>query len=149
MLQGVATQTLPAHLVPDFGLLLVVAIALCMRGAASGVVLAALIGWRWTLVVIGLSAVVAIVTGVIVDALVGRGAVRANPHRTEVPDDFRFWPEAKHRLRGVRFSWAGIGRGLRAGLVESRMVLRWIFFGAILAATIRGRPTNSRDAGTP
>jgi rod shape-determining protein MreD len=45
MAQGVMTQTLPAHLVPDFGLLLVVAIALCMRGAASGVLLAALLGY--------------------------------------------------------------------------------------------------------
>ena len=45
MLQGVVTQALPAHLVPDFGLLLVVAIALCMRGAASGVLLAALLGY--------------------------------------------------------------------------------------------------------
>jgi len=45
MVQGVVTQLLPAHLVPDFGLLLVVAIALCLRGAASGVVLAALIGY--------------------------------------------------------------------------------------------------------
>lgn len=45
MLQGVATQALPAHLVPDFGLLLIVAIALCMRGAASGVSLAALLGY--------------------------------------------------------------------------------------------------------
>jgi rod shape-determining protein MreD len=45
MVQGVVTQVLPAHLVPDFGLLLVVAIALCLRGAASGVVLAALLGY--------------------------------------------------------------------------------------------------------
>jgi rod shape-determining protein MreD len=43
--QGVVTQVVPAHLVPDFGLLFVVAIALCMRGAASGVVLAALLGY--------------------------------------------------------------------------------------------------------
>jgi rod shape-determining protein MreD len=45
MAQGVVTQVLPAHLVPDFGLLLVVAIALRLRGAASGVVLAALLGY--------------------------------------------------------------------------------------------------------
>jgi len=45
MVQGVVTQVLPAQLVPDFGLLLVVAIAVCLRGAASGVVLAALLGY--------------------------------------------------------------------------------------------------------
>jgi len=45
MVQGVVTQVLPAYLVPDFGLLLVVAIALCLRGVASGVVLAALLGY--------------------------------------------------------------------------------------------------------
>ncbi len=45
MVQGVVTQVLPAHLVPDFGLLLVVSIALCLRGAATGVVLAALLGY--------------------------------------------------------------------------------------------------------
>jgi rod shape-determining protein MreD len=45
MMQGVVAQVLPAQWVPDFGLLLVVAIALCLRGAASGVVLAALLGY--------------------------------------------------------------------------------------------------------
>lgn len=45
MVQGVVTQVLPAYWVPDFGLLLVVAIALGLRGAASGVVLAALLGY--------------------------------------------------------------------------------------------------------
>jgi rod shape-determining protein MreD len=45
MVQGVVTQVLPAHLVPDLGLLVVVAIALCLRGAAGGVVLAALLGY--------------------------------------------------------------------------------------------------------
>jgi rod shape-determining protein MreD len=45
MVQGVVAQVLPANLVPDFALLLVVAIALRLRGAASGVVLAALLGY--------------------------------------------------------------------------------------------------------
>ena len=45
MVQGVVTQVLPAQWVPDLGLLLVVAIAVGLRGAASGIVLAALLGY--------------------------------------------------------------------------------------------------------
>jgi rod shape-determining protein MreD len=45
MVQGAVALVLPARFVPDFGFLLVVAIALCVRSAASGVVLAALLGY--------------------------------------------------------------------------------------------------------
>ncbi len=105
---------------------------------STTLILIALIGWQWTLVIIGLSAVIAVVTGVVADLLVRRGVVPDNPNRQELPTDFRFWSEARTRLGALRFSWRGVGRALRDGLVESRMVLRWIFFGAILAAAIRG-----------
>lgn len=105
---------------------------------STTLILIALIGWQWTLVVILLSGVVAILAGCATDALVRAGKVASNPNTVELPEGFRFWPEAKKGLAGLSFSWKGIGSALRLGLSESRMVLRWIFFGAVLAAAIRG-----------
>lgn len=45
MVQGVAAQVVPARLLPDLGLLFVIGIALSVRSAALGVLLAALLGY--------------------------------------------------------------------------------------------------------
>lgn len=45
VVQSVAALWLPARFVPDLGLLVVVAIALCLRNAVAGIVLAAVLGY--------------------------------------------------------------------------------------------------------
>ena len=101
------------------------------------VILIALIGWWYTLLFILLSAVIGIVTGLVFDALVERGKLPANPARmTDGPrPSFR---EAWAKFRAeTRFSRADIGPMLRAGLSGSRMVLRWLLFGIVLASAVR------------
>lgn len=100
-------------------------------------VLIALIGLPWTLAFIGLSLVIAVITGVIFDALVSKGALPANPNKVDLPEGFRFWPEVRKGLAGVDYSAAFFTDMAFTGLKESRMVLRWIFFGVILASLIR------------
>ncbi len=101
------------------------------------VVLIALIGWQWTLVFIVLSAVIAVITGLLFDALVARRVLPENPHRDTVPSQFQFWAEARRGLSRIRFSWRGAKQFLLDGLAESRMVIRWLMVGIVLASLIR------------
>lgn len=101
-------------------------------------VLAALIGLPWTLVFIVGSAVVAVITGYIFMILVRKGVLPENPHGNgAVPDGFDFLADAKQRLAGFRPGPQFFTGVVKDGIVEGRMVMRWLFFGTILAALIR------------
>lgn len=100
-------------------------------------ILAALIGWKWMLLFIGLSMVIGILTGWIADLLVKRGKLPANPNHRELPEDFRFGPAFREGLSLVKPNAQNLKAIARSGLSESRMILRWIFFGVVLAAAIR------------
>ena len=101
------------------------------------VILISLIGWGWTLAFIALSAVVALVTGVVVEALVDRGRLPANPNRLPLPEGFSFWREARAGWAGVRLTPAYIWDTLYGGAVDSKMILRWLFVGVLIAAALR------------
>ena len=100
-------------------------------------ILIGLIGLKWTLLFIVLSMVIGIISGIVADGLVKSGALPANRHSVELGSDYR--------LRdGLREVWGNIrpggGKGrqmVRDGFVESRMILRWIFFGFAMAAAVR------------
>ena len=100
-------------------------------------ILAALIGWKWMLVFIGLSMVIGILTGWIADLLVKRGKLPANPNHRELPEDFRFGPAFRQGLSRLKPNGENLKAIAKGGLSESRMILRWIFFGVVLAAAIR------------
>lgn len=134
--------------------ILIVGAKLYERGASAGqviaflvaspwnsfsltLVLVALIGLPWTLAFIGLSLVIAIITGVTFDWLVSRGTLPANPNKVDLPVDFRFWQEAQRGLKNADYSLSFFKEMAVSGVKESRMVLRWIFFGVILASLIR------------
>jgi uncharacterized membrane protein YraQ (UPF0718 family) len=134
--------------------ILMVGTKLYERGASAGQVIAfllaspwnsfsltliliALIGLPWTLAFIILSMVIAILTGIIFDLLVARGTLPANLNNVEMPDGFRFWADAKKGLKNNSYDWNFFKEMLLAGVSESRMVLRWLLFGVILAAVLR------------
>lgn len=134
--------------------ILMVAAKLYERGASTGQVMAfliaspwnsfsltlvliALIGLPWTIAFIVLSAAIALLTGIVFEALIRRGALPANPNQIDLPADFHFWREAKKRLSATTFSPALIGDMALNGLRDSRMVVRWLLFGVILAGLIR------------
>lgn len=101
------------------------------------IILIALIGLKWTLVFILLSVVVALITGYIFDLLVASKRLPANPNQCDVPADFRFWPEAKARLKILKVDGEFIKSIGQHALTDSKMVIRWIFLGVILAAALR------------
>lgn len=101
-------------------------------------ILIALIGLPWTLAFIAFSMGIGIVSGLVFDMLTRRGVLPENPNDTDLPDNFRFWGEAKSRFRKFTFDAAWLRGMLWDGMKGSRMVLRWIFFGVLLAGAVRG-----------
>lgn len=100
-------------------------------------ILVSMIGFGWTLAFIALSMVIGIIVGVIFDMLVGKGVLPQNPNRHAIDPDFRFWRDAKAGLSRVRWTPRFFGTTLKNGLIESRMILRWVFLGLLIAAAMR------------
>lgn len=100
-------------------------------------VLIALIGLQWTLIFIAASMLIAVITGLIFDRLIAEKILPASPHQIDLPKDFKFLPEAKARFNNTEFTPTFIWTMLKDGIIESRMVMRWILFGVLLASLVR------------
>lgn len=100
-------------------------------------ILISLIGLPATLLFIALSMAVGMVTGMVFDALVARGVLPQNPHHRPVSEGFDFWAEVKKGLKNTKWSPAFLAETLKIGILDSRMILRWLFLGVIIAATLR------------
>jgi uncharacterized membrane protein YraQ (UPF0718 family) len=133
---------------------LMVGAKLYERGASTGQVIAflvsspwnsfsltinliTLIGLPWTLAFIVFSMVIAVITGLVFDHLITRGVLPPNPQQSDLPDDFRFWAEAKSQFRSLKITGRYLSEMLLDGLKDSRMVVRWILFGVLLASLVR------------
>lgn len=134
--------------------ILLVAMKLYERGASLGqtlafliaspwnslsltLILASLIGIPWTLAFLLFSGVIAVITGLIVERMVHSGKLPANPNQVELPQGFHLWSEIRRTVKISKMNHTLLGKMLRAGLDGSTMILRWIFFGTVLAAAIR------------
>ncbi len=100
-------------------------------------ILFGLIGVSWTLMFILLSFVIGIITGLIFDALVTRKILPDNPHRELLGEERPLGPMWAEFRRSLSYSWGGMGRLLKDGVEGSRVVIRWTFFGLLLASLIR------------
>lgn len=101
------------------------------------IILFALIGLKWTLLFILMSAVIAFISGWVFDILVARGVLGSNPNRVDLPEDFHFIQEAKKSLSGFKFDVSWASDVLLFGFKDSRMIIRWFLFGILLASLIR------------
>ncbi len=100
-------------------------------------ILAALIGWKWVLLFILFSMVIALITGWITDRLVDAGKIPSNPSAVTLPKGYRIGPSVKGVLRSLKPGRENYFNLAREGISGSRMVLRWIFFGFVLTGAIR------------
>ena len=134
--------------------ILMVGAKLYERGASTGQVMAfliaspwnslsltfiliALVGWQWTLAFVVLSMGIAIISGMIFEILTKGGTLPANPNKIDLPGHFQIIPEAKKSLKNTKFTPSLFTDMLWSGLKESRMVIRWILFGLVMAGLIR------------
>lgn len=101
-------------------------------------ILWALIGWKWTVAFIVFSAVIAVISGLIFERLVLKGTLPANPNRQDLPQDFKLFPAIGVQFGRVRYiTIAKFRGGAVNAMKESRMVLRWVFLGVVLAGVVR------------
>ena len=100
-------------------------------------ILFALIGWQWTLCFIALSMVIGVVSGRVADALVARGQLPENPHAMDGEPTMLMREALAEAWRNIRPGNGNVRRMAGASWMESRMILRWIFFGFAMAAAIR------------
>lgn len=102
------------------------------------IIMFALIGLNWTLAFIALSMLLAITSGWLFDYFEKKGTLPSSGINTELPEGFRFWPSAKQALSEVNWNKALAKDIFKDGLSGSRMVIRWLLFGVLLASAIRG-----------
>ena len=134
--------------------ILVIGMQLYRRGASLGQLMAfliaspwnsisltfilwAMVGWKWLLLLLGFSLVIALVSGLIFDGFVKKGILPENPNKFDLPEGFHFWQEAVAELKIFKFTkdfWGSVGK---SAWNDSKMILRWIFLGVVLAALIR------------
>lgn len=100
-------------------------------------ILFALIGLKWTLLFILFSMIIALISGMIFQSLVRRGVLPENKNSPDLPEGFKFFPAAKQQLSGFKFNGAFIRAVMVDGVKGSRMVMRWILFGILLAGAVR------------
>ena len=154
-LQGIL-RAMSAGLILDLcnhGILLI-AMKLYERGASLGqtltfliaspwnslsltLILVALIGLKWTLLFILLSAVIAIITGLCTEFLVKKGRLPANPNAVELPDDFKLLDEMRQFHKQSKWSLNSALGIIKTGFAESGMIVRWILLGTLMAACVR------------
>ena len=135
--------------------ILMVGMKLYERGASHGQVMAfliaspwnslslsliliSLVGLPWTLAFIVFSMIIALVTGLVFEKLVERKVLPPNPHRaaSQAGEPFSLWKNARRDLRHFRFSKAFAMDVLVTGLRDSKMILKWVLFGALLSSLI-------------
>lgn len=100
-------------------------------------ILWSLVGFKWMAAFLLLSLLIALISGTVFDRLVKSGRLPSNPNHTDLPENFSFKSELKAHLKSVHWTPTALSRTSVQGLRDSKMILRWIFFGIVLAALIR------------
>ncbi len=100
-------------------------------------ILIAMIGLKLTLVFVALSALIAFVSGLVFDYFVHRGVLPSNPNAFDMPEDFKFMPEAKRQLKAVQWNGTLIKSMIVGGMHDSKIVVRWLLVGIVLASLLR------------
>ena len=100
-------------------------------------ILIGLIGLGWTLTFIALSLVIAVVSGLLFEALTSRGTLPANAAAVDLPERYPILQEGRKALASIDWRPAGIADFCIDGVRGARIVLRWLLFGLVVAAIVR------------
>lgn len=102
-------------------------------------VLIALIGWQWTLLFILCSMLVALLSGFIIHLLTQAGLIPENPNKIERDElgDSNVLSGFKTAISNIDFSKAGLFEIFSQGWKDGKMIIKWLLFGTIIAASLR------------
>lgn len=102
------------------------------------IVMAALMGLRWTLLFIGLSMLIAIFTGWFFDRLVLQKKLTENPDTEHALHNNKpLSLEIKALWHSISWTPNAAWLVLKSGVDGSKMVIRWLLFGVLLASVVR------------
>lgn len=100
-------------------------------------VLITLIGFQWTMLYILGSIIIALCSGFIFQILTKSGTLPPNPNSLDIPDDYKFSSEFKVLFKSIKFTKSGVLSILKTGWTDGQMIIKWLLFGTVLAASIR------------
>ena len=100
-------------------------------------VLIGLIGLKWTLLYILGSMVIALITGLILQRCIRAGILPDNPNKPEAVKDFNLKSEVKAIIKTMTFTKSGTIDVLKSGWQDGQMIIKWLLFGTIIAASLR------------
>lgn len=100
-------------------------------------ILISLIGIGWTLAFILASALIAIITGILYLYLTKKEFLPTNPHTIEIADGFDIKADFKERIKHFKINKTNLSLFFQSSIGESRMILRWLLFGTIIASLIQ------------
>lgn len=99
--------------------------------------LVSLIGLKWALAFLLISALIGISTGYLVEILTKIGWLPANPHSVTLPHDFSYRASLRSMKPALRPTLPNMRALLFLGIRDSRMVLRWVMLGFVMTAAVR------------
>ncbi|MBI1300754.1 MAG: ATPase [Alphaproteobacteria bacterium] len=100
-------------------------------------ILIGLIGLKWTLLYILGSVVIALFTGFILQLLVKAGKIPDNPHAPDINENYDLKAELKRGFQSFSLSKSTMLEILRSGWRDGKMIIKWLLFGTIIAASLR------------
>lgn len=98
-------------------------------------VLIGLIGWKLTLVFIGLSVVIAVISGWLFSSLERCSLVNHNPYRQHPKHELE--AGFLEQIRPLLSAPAGWIQWIAGSIKESQMIIRWILLGTVFAVLVR------------
>jgi uncharacterized protein len=100
-------------------------------------VLFSLIGLKWTLAFIGLSLLIAFITGYIFEILVDKKIIKGNPVELKEDPNFNFSVEAKKEFSKISWTFGTFWRVIKTGVGEAKFIVRWLLLGTLIASAIQ------------
>lgn len=100
-------------------------------------ILIGLIGWQWTILYVLASMIIALTTGLIIQKLINNETLPKNPNQSESENLPAFKTEIKKLLKTVKFTPSGTLEIIKTGITEGKMIIKWLLFGTIIAASLR------------
>ncbi len=100
-------------------------------------VLIGLIGLKWTLAYIIGSMVIAFITGMILQAMTRAEKLPPNPNKTDLKEDYNLKKEFVSLFKSMKINKKNTYEVLKTGFVEGKMIIKWLLFGTIIAASLR------------
>ena len=120
----------------SYGQVLAFLIASPWNSLSLTLILFSLIGIKWTLLFIAGSAIVAILSGLLASSLINYTSLPENPNTVKLDREFSLKAELTRSWSTAAFNRQFFSSLFINGLRESKVIIRWLLVGTLLAACL-------------